>query len=47
MRSKVGAMLELVDRIPGLQVRIFGGLEPGNIAGALSGEALGTLLSRK
>jgi isopentenyl phosphate kinase len=47
MRSKVGAMLELVERIPELQVRIFGGLEPGNIAGALSGEALGTLLSRK
>ena len=47
MLAKVEAMLEVVDRIPGMRVRIFGGLEPGSISAALSGEALGTLLARK
>jgi isopentenyl phosphate kinase len=47
MRTKVAAMLELVDRTPGLQVRIFGGMEPNSISEALSGAPLGTVLTRK
>lgn len=46
MRGKVAAMLALIERFPGLQVRIFGGLEPGSVAAALAGAPLGTLLAR-
>lgn len=45
MRSKVVQMLGLVAAIPGLSVRIFSGEEPGNVAKALSGEGLGTLIA--
>lgn len=44
MRSKVWQMLSLVERLPGLQVSIFSGLEPGRIEAALLGNAGGTLL---
>lgn len=44
MAGKVQAMLNLVQQFPGCQVRIFSGLVPGNIARALSGEPLGTLI---
>lgn len=42
MAAKVRTMLELVRGIPGLQVRIFSGLEPGNIEKAIFGEPIGT-----
>jgi isopentenyl phosphate kinase len=45
MRGKVAALLALVERLPGLQVRIFGGLDPGRVGEALSGAPLGTLLA--
>jgi isopentenyl phosphate kinase len=46
MASKVERMLALVQRRPGLSVRIVSGLEPGTLARALSGDpgAGGTLL---
>ena len=45
MAGKVEAMLQVVQALPGCSVRIFSGLEPGNIAAALEGEALGTEIS--
>jgi isopentenyl phosphate kinase len=42
MASKVREMLALVQTHPALTVRIFSGLEPGNVQRALAGEALGT-----
>ncbi|HUF39020.1 MAG TPA: hypothetical protein VMN57_10895, partial [Anaerolineales bacterium] len=47
MRAKVASMLNLVAENPQLKVRIFGGLEPGSIAAALTGAELGTLLARR
>lgn len=44
MAGKVQAMLDLVDQLADCQVRIFSGLAPGNLARALSGEPLGTLI---
>ena len=44
MASKVQQSLELVQQIPGLQVRIFSGEVAGNVRRALLGEALGTLI---
>jgi isopentenyl phosphate kinase len=44
MQSKVQAMLRLVESIPGLQVQIFSGDQPGNLLEALLGRELGTLL---
>jgi isopentenyl phosphate kinase len=44
MAGKVQAMLDLIRQVPGCEVRIFSGLVPGNIARALSGEPLGTLI---
>ncbi|MGQ9683253.1 MAG: isopentenyl phosphate kinase [Anaerolineae bacterium] len=45
MRSKVQGMLDLVQRYPGLRVRVFSGLEKGRVAAALLGEPVGTLLA--
>ncbi|HVO41985.1 MAG TPA: isopentenyl phosphate kinase [Aggregatilineales bacterium] len=46
MASKVRQMLDLTARVPGLQVRIFGGTLPGQLESALGGEAeLGTLIT--
>lgn len=46
MASKVAAMLALATQLPGLSIRIFSGLTPGNVRLALSApaEAPGTLL---
>jgi isopentenyl phosphate kinase len=46
MRTKVTEMLELVDQVPGLEVLIFSGEEPGNLRRALLGENPGTRLHR-
>ncbi len=45
MKSKVRQMLDLVEDTPELSVQIFSGRELGNIVRALSGEALGTLIT--
>ena len=42
MASKVRQMLALTAVIPGLQVLIFSGEQPGNLSAALDGKALGT-----
>jgi isopentenyl phosphate kinase len=44
MASKVQDMLALVTTHPGLDVRIFSGLEPGAVRRALEGENSGTLV---
>lgn len=46
MDSKVKQMLALVTEIPALEVQLFSGKAEGNLAGALRGEALGTLIRR-
>jgi isopentenyl phosphate kinase len=45
MAGKVQAMLDLVSQVE-CEVRIFSGLEPGNIATSLLGETPGTLLTK-
>jgi len=45
MQSKVSQMLELVKNSSVMSVQIFSGEEPGNLARALTGESLGTLIS--
>jgi len=42
MASKVGQMLALVEELPGLEVLIFSGLQPGMVPKALLGECEGT-----
>jgi len=44
MKSKVEEMVALVEQIPDLDVQIFSGEEPGNVAHALKGAVLGTLI---
>ncbi len=45
MASKVRTMLTLTERVPHLQIRIFGGTAPGTLEAALRGEsAPGTLI---
>jgi len=44
MASKVQGMLDLVEEIPGLEVLIFSGDQPGNVTAALQGKILGTRL---
>jgi isopentenyl phosphate kinase len=44
MLSKVTGMLSLVEQIPGLEVMIFSGEQPGNLVRALRGENPGTRL---
>lgn len=44
MLSKVESSLELISRVPGLEVKIFSGGEPGNVLRALNGETLGTTI---
>jgi isopentenyl phosphate kinase len=46
MQSKVSGMLDLVEGLPGLEILIFSGEEPGNIRNALLGQDPGTLLHR-
>ena len=45
MEAKVTQMLDLVRQNSTLKIQIFSGVEPGNIARALTGETLGTWLS--
>jgi isopentenyl phosphate kinase len=46
MASKVRQMVDLVLRVPGLEIRIFGGITPGQIASALLNETTpGTLIT--
>jgi len=45
MESKVKQMLRLVQDVPGLTVQVFSGDEPGNLARALTGDILGTVIS--
>jgi isopentenyl phosphate kinase len=47
MAGKVNAMLDLIQQVPGCEVRIFSGLVPGNLQRAVSGEPMGTLISSK
>jgi isopentenyl phosphate kinase len=44
MLSKVNQSLELVERIPGLEIYIFSGEQPGAVERALLGETLGTVI---
>lgn len=44
MASKVQQSMALVERHPGLVIRIFSGERPGNVQKALKGEPLGTIL---
>ncbi len=44
MAGKVAAMLKLVENLAGLEVWIFGGEVPGNVARALQGDPEGTCL---
>lgn len=44
MFSKVQQSMQLVDRIPGLEILIFSGFIPGMVERALMGEMVGTLL---
>ncbi len=44
MRSKVRQSLDLVREIPGLQVWIFSGVEPGSVYRTLCGQKTGTLI---
>lgn len=46
MESKVRQMLELVQKISGLQAQIFSAEIPGNLGRALAGEHLGTLIEQ-
>ncbi|MFT3891674.1 MAG: isopentenyl phosphate kinase [Anaerolineales bacterium] len=46
MQSKVRQMLDLAASSPDLSVQIFSGTEPGNIVRALTGEVLGTLITK-
>jgi hypothetical protein len=49
MLSKVKLMLSLVQNDPGLKIRIFSGLGPGNLYQALAAEntPIGTLISHE
>ncbi len=46
MKTKVESMMALVEEMPGLEVFIFSGVEPGSILQALRGETSGTCLHR-
>jgi isopentenyl phosphate kinase len=46
MQAKVREMLELVQENPGLRVQIFSGTESGNLVRALTGELIGTEISK-
>jgi isopentenyl phosphate kinase len=49
MLAKVKSMLSLVAELPGLEVHIFSGVQPGNLRKALSGagEPSGTLIANQ
>jgi isopentenyl phosphate kinase len=45
MEAKVREMLDLAQENPGLKIKIFSGIQPGNLVRALFGETLGTDIS--
>ena len=45
MESKIRQMLGLVQEVPGLTAQVFSGDEPGNLARALTGDTLGTVIT--
>ena len=45
MAEKVRIMVALAKDMPGLEIVVFSGLEPGNVQAALLGEELGTILT--
>jgi isopentenyl phosphate kinase len=45
MHSKVLSMLDLAQKIPGLEISIFSGKQSGNLAAALHGQSLGTRIA--
>lgn len=45
MAEKVRLMMTLAQEVPGLEIVIFSGLEPGNVQVALLGEELGTIIN--
>jgi isopentenyl phosphate kinase len=45
MAAKVEQMLELVREVPGMTAQIFSAEEDGNLAKALAGERVGTLIT--
>jgi isopentenyl phosphate kinase len=44
MASKVAEMVRLVEKMPGLKVLVFSGIQPGQVLRALSDEVMGTLI---
>lgn len=44
MADKVGQAFALAQAVPGVEVRIFSGMQPGALQRALSGEPVGTLI---
>jgi len=44
MASKVQQNFDLVKKVPGLEVQIFSGEEPGNLERALAGKRIGTVM---
>jgi isopentenyl phosphate kinase len=44
MAGKVTTMLDLVQKLPNIEVNIFSGLEAGNVQRAIRGERFGTIL---
>jgi isopentenyl phosphate kinase len=44
MAGKVSKMLDLVQRLPNIEVNIFSGLKAGNVQRAIRGERFGTIL---
>jgi len=46
MLEKVGDMVTLVGKIPGVEVMIFSGEEDGNVFNAINGQPIGTRISR-
>lgn len=45
MHSKVRLSLNIAESVPGLEILIFSGVQPGSLKKALSGEHLGTLIT--
>jgi isopentenyl phosphate kinase len=44
MAQKVASMVDLAKAVPGLEILIFSGNEPGNIEQALQGASRGTVI---
>lgn len=46
MAAKVGVMFDLIRELPDLEALVFSGEQPGNVARALAGERVGTILHK-